>query len=336
MLNELDCDAFIAQSDSFDVLIDARSPQEFLDSHIPDAQNFYALNDAQHKEIGTIYKHTSRNEAKILGAQYICQNVAAHLKTIAKNHKIGSRIGIYCARGGLRSSSIAIILSHIGYQVFRLKRGYKSYRFYVLSYLQNLPHQNFIVLGGKSGCGKSELLEHLSPCIDLEALAHHRGSSFGAYETQPSQKMFENNLCKILHKINPSEYVFIEAESKRLGKCTIPSQLHTRLLKGYRVEITAPFEQRVTRISKMYENIDSTSFYHAIQTIAPYIKKSIKENIIQAFESQDVQEVISLLLKEYYDIVYKKSSPEVIFENADLPTTLHHLRTLHTKLSNSL
>ena len=126
MLIELEIDAFIFEKSEFDLLIDARSPKEFCESHIPNAQNFYAHNDAEHQEIGTLYKQVSRNDAKILGARYICQNVASHLERIAKEYKIGSKIGIYCARGGLRSSSIAFILSHIGYQVYRLQGGYNQ------------------------------------------------------------------------------------------------------------------------------------------------------------------------------------------------------------------
>ena len=166
MLNDVEIDAFIAHKSSFDLLIDARSPKEYGESHIPNAQNFYALNDAEHQEVGTIYKQVSRNDAKILGARYICQNVAQHLQEIAKQYTIGTKIGIYCARGGLRSSSIAIILSHISYQVYRLKGGYKSYRLHVLTYLEHIPHNRFILLGGNTGCGKSELLQILQPDED--------------------------------------------------------------------------------------------------------------------------------------------------------------------------
>ena len=337
MLIELEIDAFIAQKSTFDLLIDARSPKEFYDSHIESAHNFYALNDAEHQEIGTLYKQVSRNDAKILGARYICQNVAHHLEDIAKSYQIGSKIGIYCARGGLRSSSIAIILSHIGYQVYRLHGGYKRYRMHVLTYLENLPHHHFILLGGNTGCGKSELLQLLHPSIDLEALANHLGSSFGSIKgDQPSQKAFENSLCEILCKIDSNAYIFIEAESKRMGKCTVPSLLHERMLQGYRIEVTAPLVQRVQRILKDYEIITPAFFNQSMQMIAPYIKKSVKEEAIRAYEEANLAKVAKILLIEYYDLVYKKPRHiDLILDNADEKATLEALNALHVKLSNA-
>lgn len=335
MLVELEIDAFVAQKSSFDLLIDARSPKEYHESHIENAHNFYALNDAEHQEIGTLYKHTSRNDAKILGARYICCNVAKHLEEIAKTYKIGAKIGIYCARGGLRSSSIAIILSHIGYQVFRLSGGYKQYRFYVLSYLENLPHQRFIVLGGNTGCGKSELIQKLYPSVDLEHLANHLGSRFGHIKgAQPSQKAFENRICEILCKIDPNAYIFVESESKRLGTCTIPSLLHSRILQGYRVEISAPLEARIERILSEYQHMSSQFFHQAMQAIAPYVKKSTKEEVLAAYEKKDLALVAKTLLVSYYDVVYRKPRQyEEQLEHVDLHVTLKALQTLHVKLS---
>ena len=334
MLIELEIDAFIAQKSTFDLLIDARSPKEYDESHIAHAQNFYALSDVEHQEIGTLYKQVSRNDAKILGARYICQNVADHLKEIAHSYKIGSKIGIYCARGGLRSSSIAIILSHIGYQVYRLQGGYKSYRMHVLTYLENLPHHHFILLGGNTGCGKSELLHSLTPSIDLEALANHLGSSFGSIKgKQPSQKAFENSLCEILFKIDPNTYIFIEAESKRMGSCTIPSLLHARMLQSYRVEITAPLEQRVKRILNDYKIMTPAFFNQAMQTIAPYIRKSVKEAAICAYEEANLVQVATILLVEYYDVVYKKPRHiDLSLDNTHETATLEALNALHVNL----
>jgi len=311
---------------------------EYLLQHnLLDIRDADALNDAEHQEVGTLYKQVSRNDAKILGARYICQNVASHLQEIAKSYKIGSRIGIYCARGGLRSSSIAIILSHIGYQVYRLQGGYKSYRVHVLSYLENIPHHRFILLGGNTGCGKSELLQTLQPSIDLENLANHLGSSFGSIKgAQPSQKAFENSLCEILCKIDPNAYIFIEAESKRMGKCTLPSLLHARMKEGYRIEITAPLAQRVERILKDYEKITPEFFNQAMQMIAPYIKKSVKEEVQNAYESHNLAEVAQTLLTQYYDVVYKKPHHvDRVLDNADANVTIEALQALHVKLTNA-
>ncbi|MDD2385088.1 MAG: tRNA 2-selenouridine(34) synthase MnmH [Sulfurospirillaceae bacterium] len=338
MLTELDGDAFVHKKAEFSLLIDARSPKEFTESHIPEAQNYYALSDSEHHEVGYTYKQISHNDAKVLGAHYICLNVAKYLLEISKKHPIGSKIGIYCAKGGLRSSSIAIILSHVGYQVFKLKGGYKSYRYYVLNYLDKLPHKKYIVLGGNTGCGKSELLKFLPHSIDLEAFANHLGSTFGSIKgIQPSQKMFENSLFEAFFSIPSEAAIFIEGESKRIGNVTLPTLLHNRMKESFRIEITAPIEQRVQRILKDYIKIDDAFFYKAMQTITPYIKTTSKEEIIDAYQRDDLAMVAKLLLIDYYDIVYKKPSKvDFKIDNADIKSTLLALNTLHVKFLSIL
>lgn len=329
MLKELDCEAFMQQKEDFALLIDARSPKEFLHSHIPGAENYYALNNAEHEEVGTLYMQVSRNDAKALGAQYICINASSHIKEIYKAHKIGARIGIYCAKGGLRSSALALILSSMGYQVFKLYSGYKSYRNFVLNYLEDIPHQHFIVLGGNTGCGKTELLAHLSPSIDLEALAAHMGSSFGSVKgKQPSQKMFENTLVHLLSSISPKSRIFIEGESKRMGNVTIPTSLHVKMREGKRIEITAPLKMRVMQILKDYEHISPAFFYESMGKISPYIKKNAKEEIIDAFERHDLNTVSTILLVEYYDNVYRKPEKvDAIIDNSNMESALKSLKT---------
>ena len=330
MLTSLVITDFIEQKKEFHLLIDARSPKEFEESHIPNAYNYYALSNEEHHQVGTLYKQISRNDAKALGASYICANVARHIQTIYQNYKIGSKIGIYCAKGGMRSSSIALILSSIGYQVFKLDGGYKSYRNYVLSYLETFLHERFIVLGGNTGCGKTELLEHLYPAINLEKLANHMGSSFGSVKgVQPSQRAFENELCDNLSTLNPLETIFIEGESKRMGSVTIPSRLHEKMQLAPRVEVTAPLHDRIERILKDYQHIDSNLFYEAMQKITPYISKSAKERAMEAFNAHDLALVAHILLVEYYDKVYKKPK-EILYsiDNTSLNHTLNYLKTL--------
>jgi len=131
MLNDIKISDFFKNLSKYDLIIDSRSPKEFSHSKIPNAVNFFALSDEEHHEIGTIYKNESSSKAKVLGASHICKNVSSHLQEIYKNYPLGSKIAIYCARGGLRSASMAIILSHTGYLVERIEQGYKAYRRYV-------------------------------------------------------------------------------------------------------------------------------------------------------------------------------------------------------------
>lgn len=148
MLNEVDFAEF--QKENFSLLIDARSPREFLHSHLIGALNFYALNDEEYQEIGTIYKK-NQALAKARGASYICQNMSKHILELAHKFRIGDKIGIYCSRGGLRSKSIAVILSELGYRVVRLKGGFKAYRSFLAHYFDNEINLDFFALCGNTG-----------------------------------------------------------------------------------------------------------------------------------------------------------------------------------------
>lgn len=330
-------DIKISQLDEFNprIIIDARSPREYGHSHIVGAVNFYALNDMQYDEIGTIYKQKSKSHGKILGASYICKNVSKHLLEIENSLNLGSKIAIYCARGGMRSKSLGVILDNVGYRVARIENGYKSYRQDVLKTLEEEPTTNFITLFGNTGCGKSELIQKLNPSIDLESLANHLGSSFGGVlGSQPSTKSFQNALAHELKRVEKFNYCFIEGESKRIGNLMLPSPLYEKMQKGMAVCITSSMEYRVKRILHMYQNIDDRYFHECMQKISPYIKKSIKSEIIECYKKGDLQTVVYLLLKYYYDKVYKK--PKKVHINirydGDIDKPLNQLRRLHEEV----
>ena len=334
MLNEININDFYKDINNYDLIIDARSPKEFEDSHLPTALNLYSLNDEEHHEIGEMYVQHSKQNAKVLGASYICQNASNHLKTINKLCSLGAKIGIYCARGGLRSTSLATILSITGYRVYKIQKGYKDYRQYVLNYIQNFEHENFIVLGGNTGCGKSELIRKLSPSLDLEGLANHFGSTFGLMNgSQPTQKAFENNLAYELQNIDEKSWIFVEGESKRIGSVTQPSLLYSRLQSSLRVEITAPLEQRVKRILKDYINIDDDYFFESMNKITPYISKNSKLEAIKSYENGELFKVAEILLVDYYDKVYRKPKKiDYIIDNTNESEALLELSDLQSKL----
>ncbi len=314
----------------FDVIFDVRSPREFEQSHIPGAKNFYVLNNEEHAEIGYIYKQISKKEASKKGLVYILRNIASHLEKTKDLY--GKKILIYCSRGGKRSESLYTILSHLNLNVFRLKGGYKAYRSYVSDYFQNLPHKKFIVLRGNSGCGKSELIEKLTPSIDLEKLANHYGSTFGIRGVQPSQKMFENMLFEKIRKIDKNEYIFIEAESSKIGKLLIPGVLKKRMEEGIQVEITAALEQRIERIIKYYGNIDKKNFYANLEKLKKFISKSTYERLIENYNNENLKKVAEIMLLEYYDKVYKKKEADFSVENVDLKKSVEKLLEIKNSL----
>ncbi len=330
MIKEITAQQLIDDYDQYDLVLDVRSPREFAESHIPGARNFYALNDDEHKEVGTIYVQVSPFEARVKGAAYVCKNAIEHIEKLYPEFTPNHRIAMYCARGGMRSGSLSTIFSNIGYRIDRVTGGYKSYRKHVVDYMERFEPRRFIVLGGNTGCGKSDLLARLDNTVDLEGMANHYGSSFGAVNgPQPTMKMFQNSLMHALKSTDPSRPVFIESESKKIGKITVPNAFYAMMQEGLRVEVTAPLEQRVERIMRMYEKIDSAFFHTAMGKIGAYIKRSAKEEAIEAFERGDLHTVASILLVEYYDVVYKKPAHiDVTLCNDDEAKTVEILNTL--------
>lgn len=301
MLKE--CEFLEFDSLDFSCLIDARSPSEFSYSNLKNSINLYALNDSQREEIGILY---SKNQslAKLKGASYICENMSLHLDYLYDNLKVGSLVGIYCSRGGLRSKSIALILSEIGYRVFRLKGGYKSYRACIREYFDNLNLKLFS-LCGNSACGKSELLSLMKEKIELEKLANHFGSVFGNINgNQPSQKQFDEDLFRACKNIK--KFAFIELESRKIGDITIPLSLYNNMQNSFKILCECSLNNRIERIYKnYYSKISYDFFISCINKISHYISLEFKKDIINSYEKNDIYKVIEMLLS-YYDKVYKK------------------------------
>lgn len=330
MMQTLPIETFLANLHSYDLIIDARSPREYGESHIKNAQNFYALNDEEHQEIGTMYKQVSSFEARVQGASYVCLNAAKHIKEIYPAYTPASKIAIYCARGGMRSSSLGTILSSIGYRIDRVIGGYKAYRTDITHYLDNLPAVNFITLSGYTGCGKSDLLQGLENVLDLEKMAHHYGSVFGdVIGAQPTQKEFQNRVVHTFLELDLDKKVFVEAESKRIGKVILPNSLHAKMEEGFRIEITAPLEQRIQRIIRMYEGMSESFFKERMEKISPYISREDKMASIKAYENGDLSSVAEILLVRYYDKVYKTShKPSMVICNDNPAQTIEILKEI--------
>lgn len=299
-------DTFLTSLSQYDLIIDARSPREYSESHIPNALNLYALSDEEHHLVGTTYKQISAFNARVQGAAFVCQNAARHIQELYPTYNPGSKIAIYCARGGMRSGSLGTIFSSIGYPIQRVEGGYKSYRAFVVDTLENLPHIPFLTLSGHTGCGKSDLLHDLDNVVDLEKMANHYGSVFGDVNgAQPLQKEFQNRLVHCVLGLDLNRGVFVEAESKRIGKIMLPNGLHVQMEKGLKIEITAPIEQRVQRIIRMYETMNGEFFTQRMEKISPYISRADKLDAISAFEQGNLEKVSEILLVRYYDHVYK-------------------------------
>src|SRR5574343_1725778 len=237
----------VADISAYDEIIDVRSPAEFAEDHIPGAINCPVLDNAQRAQVGTIYKQVSPFEAKKIGAALVSENIARHLKQRFLDRPKHWKPLIYCWRGGDRSGSMTTIFRAIGWPAGQLDGGYKNYRRHVIDQLELIPGQfNFRVVCGPTGSAKTRILQALAALgeqvLDLETLACHKGSVLGVLpdQPQPSQKTFETLLWQALSAFDPSRPVYVEAESRKIGRMHVPEALMERIRNGECLQIDAP------------------------------------------------------------------------------------------------
>ena len=301
----------------FDAIIDARTPSEFAEDHIPGAISAPVLSDAERAEVGTLYKQVSPFEAKKLGGALVAGNVARHIESHWKEKPKSWRPLVYCWRGGKRSGAMAHILREIGWDAQTLSGGYKAYRRWVVQELEEKPSDfEYLVVHGPTGSGKSRLLAALGDAgaqvLDLEALAAHRGSVLGGLpdRPQPSQKMFESLLLKELSSLKRTKPVYVEGESKKIGQLQVPDALIARMRASPCVRLETDTETRVTLLLEEYQHyladtsalggqLDCLVSLHGREKVAEW--KTLAEHGAW-------REFVARLLVEHYDPAYRRSS----------------------------
>ncbi|MFC5301289.1 tRNA 2-selenouridine(34) synthase MnmH [Azospira restricta] len=247
-------------STPFSDIIDVRSPAEFADDHIPGAISCPVLSNDERAEIGTIYKQVSPFEAKKRGAALVARNIARHLEERFLDRPRDWRPLVYCWRGGQRSGAMVTIFRQIGWHACQLEGGYKAYRQQVVAELGELPRRfDFRVVCGATGSGKSRILQEIGrlggQIVDLEALACHKGSVLGVLpgQPQPSQKMFESQLLQALRGLDAARPVYVEAESRKIGRLQVPEAMIETMRAGQCVGIEAPRAARVAFLLRDYD-----------------------------------------------------------------------------------
>jgi tRNA 2-selenouridine synthase len=244
-----------------DTVIDARSPAEFAEDHLPGAVNLPSLSDAERAEVGTIYVRQDRFLARKIGAAHVARNVARHLEGPLRDKDGGWRPLVYCWRGGQRSGAFASILQQIGWRARVLDGGYRAYRRLVvrLLYDRRLDLRP-VLLDGNTGTAKTRLLALLADrgwqVVDLEGLANHRGSALGAKPAgQPTQKLFEGRIAQALARLDPARPVVIEAESNKVGQRIVPPALWQAMRAAPLVEVRAPASERARYLARAYADV---------------------------------------------------------------------------------
>lgn len=302
-------------------LLDVRSPAEYGQGHVPSAKNLPLFDNEERAEVGTLYKQKSREAAMMRGLELAGRKMTGYV-SFAKKTIPGRRVAVHCWRGGMRSSSIGTLLEFMGYEVEVLTGGYKAYRNFVLNNFleKKLP---LIVLGGKTGSGKTDILHSLrqmgEQVIDLEGLANHRGSAFGALgmEEQPTVEQFENNLFEEFRHFDASRRVWVENESRSVGRCFVPDGLWQQMLEAVFLEIEVPIEVRIERLLKEYGHFKNEELVACLEKITKRMGGQNVKAARKAFAAGN-PEIATGIALDYYDRAYSLSSSKKGFSKKHL------------------
>ena len=347
---------FITMARSHPVL-DVRSPGEYLHAHIPGAYSIPLFTDEERKVVGTAYKQESREQAIKIGLDYFglkmrkvveeVENLVALIKNETNNQNTSKQalpgrgsILVHCWRGGMRSAGIAWLLDLYGFKVYTLIGGYKAYRKWVRDQFEK--KYSLTIVGGYTGSGKTLIIQQLqqtgNAVIDLEGLANHKGSAFGALgeKPQPSQEMFENLLAEALAEINSQmagdglvaindqataidkPTIWLEDESQRIGNLQIPMPFWENMRSSPIRFVDIPFEQRLDYLTIEYGRFEKEKLVNAVMRIQKRLGGLETKNAVNHLLENNHKECFRILLT-YYDKWYLKG----LHNRAEVKTLLH-------------
>lgn len=318
----------VTQLQDFDELIDVRSQAEYAEDHIPGAINCPVLDDDERALVGTIYKQQSSFEAKKIGAALVSANISRHLRERFADRAREWRPLVYCWRGGGRSGSLAQVLSEIGWRTGRLDGGYKAYRRAVVADLETLPQKfEWRVLCGLTGTGKSRLLRMLAAggaqILDLEAAARHRGSVLGNLPDapQPTQKMFESSLWHELKRFDPARPVFVEGESRKIGRLRVPETLIAAMWTSPCIVLEASVALRTQLLKAEYVHFsdDVEALASQLQCLTQLHGRETISRWQTLARAGEADTLVEELLIRHYDPAYTRSTLTHYPHLADAP-----------------
>lgn len=287
-------------------VIDVRSPAEYSHAHIPGAINLPLFSDAERKTVGTLYKWEGREKALEAGLDFAGKKLGMFVGK-AKALAINNTVCIHCWRGGMRSKSMAALFDFAGIQTLLIRGGYKSYRKEVQHFF-NYPFP-FVILGGKTGSGKTEVLKHLrqagSQVVDMEALANHKGSAFGALgePPQPSTEQFENNLFEALRTCDPRQCIWLEDESHLIGSVFIPETIWACMRRAPVIFLDIPIEERIAFLVDSYGKYPAEKIESSLQKIAKRLGGQRHKDALEWFRKGEPAKAVEIVLA-YYDKTY--------------------------------
>jgi len=298
---------------AYSAIIDARTEDEFALDHLPGAQNWPSLNNAERIVIGTMYKQEGPFEAKKKGAGLVAANISKHIEHHVLDLPKDWQPLVYCWRGGKRSGSLALILGQIGFKVSIIEGGYKAFRSAMVDAIPPLAESlSWRVICGPTGSGKTRLLHCLkeqgAQVLDLEGLANHRSSVLGIIpgQAQPSQKHFDTLLWDALRNMDPTKPVYVESESRKVGNLAVPESLilSMRASPCYQLELSD--EERVKLLLEDYDFFvkDPALFSKRLDALVAIRGKQVVEDWQALIAAGSMEDVVRDLLKLHYDPTY--------------------------------
>jgi tRNA 2-selenouridine synthase len=297
---------FLACRNDFPV-VDVRSENEFEQGHIPNAINIPLLKNEERVAVGTDYKQKGADIAIKTGLRLVGPRLV-ELVSEAERVAAGRELLVHCWRGGMRSAYFCQFVGMARVKATPLAGGYKAYRQLVADTFQQ-PFR-LITVGGCTGSGKTALLQQLAErgeqVIDLEALAHHKGSVFGGLmqSPQPTTEQFQNNLFERLLTLDLSKPVWVEDESITIGKIFLPDALWRQMSQSPVVEVVLNKQQRTDRLVNEYGAANPEEFIAAIQKISKRLGGLAQQQAIEFVRAGQMHNAIDVLLT-YYDRAYE-------------------------------
>ena len=306
------------------VLIDVRSPTEFSAGHIPGATNVPLFSDEERAIVGTLYAESGRDDAMEKGLEFVGPKMAGFVRETkrilaerverSKEGDADQTVWLHCWRGGMRSQSFAWLLDTAGLNVRVLEGGYKAFR--KIAHRRIAHRHQLVVLSGLTGAGKTDFLKLLNAAgeqiVDLEGLANHRGSSFGALGLgdQPSTEQFENRLFEVLDLLDSDRRIWVEDEGSRLGQVVVPSRFVKQIRRAPAVFLDVPKERRLDNLMGEYGDLDRDGLIVATRGIQKRLGGQNMIDAISAIESGDLRTAADISLS-YYDRSYLKAFSEL-------------------------
>ncbi len=301
------------------LLVDVRTPAEFAEATIPGAVNIPIFSNEERELVGTLFKQKGKKDARKLGVKLVSPKIPELLEQVESyRRKDGGPLIVFCWRGGMRSLAMTSFMNLAGIPAQQLIGGHKGFRRIVLDYFEQQQWPPVFVLRGLTGVGKTRVLHQLQemdyPVVDLEGLANHRGSAFGALglEQQPSQKKFDALLWDRLEQLRDKSYLVTEGESLHIGRIMVPKRFHQAMQVQTSLWLTASMDVRTQIILEDYPALDQLreQFKKPINALKERLGSKVVYEFLDLLDSGKWDELVRELMIRYYDPLYLHTLPE--------------------------